>query len=55
MMLIDILILVVCAIGTICSATNATRAESASGMLFWDFVGGLELVATILQVMKIFA
>ena len=32
----DIIILIVCAIGTICSATNATRAESVGGMLLWD-------------------
>lgn len=55
MLLIDIFILIVCAMGTISSATNATRANSASGMLFWDFVGGLELVATILKTMQIFA
>ena len=54
MMLINIFILVLCAMGTIASATNATRAVSAGGMLFWDFVGGFELVATILQVMRIF-
>ena len=53
-MLIDIFILVLCAMGTIASATNATRATSVGGMLFWDFAGGFELIATILQVMKIF-
>ena len=51
----DIIILIVCAIGTICSATNATRAESIGGMLLWDVIGATELVATILQVMRIFA
>lgn len=55
MLLIDIFILIVCAMGTISSATNATRANSVGGMLFWDFVGSLELVATILKVMQIFA
>lgn len=54
-MLIDIFILIICAIGTISSATNATRVHSVGGMLFWDFVGGFELVATILKVMQIFA
>lgn len=53
-MLIDIFILIICAMGTISSATTATRADSVGGFLFWDFVGGFELVATILQVMKIF-
>ena len=51
----DIIILIVCAIGTICSATNATRAESVGGMLLWDVIGATELVATILKVMQIFA
>lgn len=51
----DIIILIICAIGTICSATNATRAESVGGMLLWDVIGAIELVATILKVMQIFA
>ena len=51
----DIFILIICAIGTISSATNATRANSVGGMLFWDFVGGFELIATILKVMQMFA
>lgn len=51
----DIIILIVCAIGTISSAANATRAESVGGMLFWDVIGAIELVATILKVMQIFA
>lgn len=51
----NIIILIVCAIGTICSATNATRAESIGGMLLWDVIGAVELVATILKVMQIFA
>lgn len=55
MTLFDFIILTFCAIGTIASATNATRANSVGGMLFWDFVGGFELVATILKVMQIFA
>ena len=55
MMLIDIFILIVCALGTISSPINATRADSVSGMFFWMFVGGFELIATILMVMQIFA
>lgn len=55
MILIDILILIICAMGTISSATNAMHANSVGGMLFWYFVGGFELVATILKVMQIFA
>lgn len=55
MLLIDIFILIICAMGTIVSATNATHANSVGGMLFWGFIGGLELVATILKVMQIFA
>lgn len=54
-MLIDIFILVLCAMGTISSATNATRADSVDGMLLWDVIGAIELVATILKVMQIFA
>ena len=55
MLLIDIFILIVCAMSTISSATNATRADSVSGLLFWELVGGFELIATILMVMQIFA
>ena len=51
----DIIILIICAIGTICSATNAAHADSIGGMLLWDIVGAIELVATILKVMQIFA
>ena len=54
-MLIDIFILIVCAMGTIASANNATRATSVGGMLFWEFVGGFELIVAILEVIKIFA
>ena len=54
MMLIDIFILVLCAMGTIASATNATRADSVGGMLFWNFVGGFELIVTILKAIQIF-
>ena len=55
MMLIEIFILIILAMGTIASATNATRANSVSGMLFWFLAGGWLLVATILQTAKIFA
>ena len=51
--MIDIIIMFVCAMGTISSAENATRADSFSGMLFWDFVGAFELIATILKVIQI--
>ena len=54
MMLIDIFILIICAMGTISSTTNATRANSVGGMFFWDFVGGFELIATILKAIQIF-
>ena len=33
-MLVNIIILIICAMGTIASATNATRAASVGGMLF---------------------
>ena len=52
--MIDIIIMIVCAVGTIASATNATRADSISGMFFWDLVGATELIATILKVVQIF-
>lgn len=51
--MIDIIIMFVCAMGTISSATNATRADSFSGMLLWDFIGAFELIATILKVIQI--
>ena len=54
-MLIDIFILIVCAMGTIASATNATRTDSVSIMLFWYIAGAINLIATILKVMQIFA
>lgn len=50
----DIIIMIVCALGTIASATNATRANSISTMLIWNFLGALELIATILKVTQIF-
>jgi hypothetical protein len=49
----DIIILIVCAIGTISSATNATRADSISGMLLWDFIGATELIVTIFKAIQI--
>ena len=51
--MIDFIIMFVCAVGTISSASNATRADSFSGMLLWDFIGALELIATILKVIQI--
>ena len=51
--MIDIIIMIVCAVGTISSATNATRANSISGMLLWDFIGATELIATILKAIQI--
>ena len=52
--MIDIIIMIVCAVGTIASATNATRADSISGMLLWDLMGATELIATIIKVVQIF-
>lgn len=49
----DIIILIVCAMGTISSATNATRADSAWGYIIWDLVGATELIATILKAIQI--
>ena len=45
----------ICAVGTIISAVNATKIDSFSNMLFWSIIGALELIITILKVMKIFA
>ena len=53
--MIDIIIMSVCAVGTITSAVNATKVDSFSGMLFWSIIGALELIVTILKVMQIFA
>ena len=49
----DIILLIVYAVGTISSATNATRADSISGMLLWDFIGATELIATIFKAIQI--
>lgn len=49
----DIIILIVCAMGTIFSATNATRADSAWRYIIWDLVGATELIATILKAIQI--
>ena len=51
----DIIILIVCDVGTISSATNATHADSVCGMLFWDLVGATELIATIFKAIQIIA
>ena len=53
--MIDIVIMSVCAVGTIVSAVNATKADSFSSMLLWSIIGALELIGTILEAMKIFA
>lgn len=50
--MIDIIIAIVCAMGAIACAVNATKV---SGMLLWSFIGALELIGTILKVMEIFA
>ena len=53
--MIDIIIMSVCAVSTIVAAVNANRTDSFSGMLLWSIAGALELICTILKVMKIFA
>ena len=54
-MLIDIFILIIFAMGTISSAINAVRADSAWRMLFWEFASGLDLIITIQKAIQIFA
>lgn len=51
--MIDIIILIFCAMGTISSAANATRADSAFSMLLWNSIGAFELIATILKTIQI--
>jgi hypothetical protein len=51
--MIDIIIMIVCALGTITSTVNATRAYSFGGMLLWSLVGAIDLIATILKVIQI--
>ena len=53
--MIDIIIMSVCAVGTIAAAVNANRTDSFKGMLLWSIIGALELIITILKVMQIFA
>ena len=53
--MIDIIIAIICAMGTIACAVNATKVNSFSGMLLWSFIGALELIGTIRKVMEIFA
>ena len=53
--MIDIIIMSVCAVGTIVSAANANRTDSFSGMLLWGIIGALELIVTILKVIQVFA
>lgn len=49
----DIIILIICAVGTICAATNTTRANSIGSELFWAIVGAFELIATILKTVQL--
>ena len=53
--MIDIIIAIVCAMGTIACAVNATKVNSFSGMLLWSVIGALELIVTILKVIQVFA
>lgn len=53
--MVDIIIMSVCAVATIVSAANTTKIDSFSNMLLWSVIGALELIITILKVMKIFA
>lgn len=53
--MIDIVIMSVCAVSTIVAAVNANRTDSFKGMFLWSVIGALELIVTILKVMKIFA
>ena len=53
--MIDIIIMSVCAVGTIVAAVNANRTYSFKGMLLWSIIGALELIVTILKVTQIFA
>lgn len=53
--MIDIVIMSVCAVGTIVSAANATKDDSFSSMLLWSIIGALELIVTILKVIQVFA
>ena len=53
--MIDIIIMSVCAVGTIAAAVNANRTDSFKGMLLWSIIGALELIVTILKVIQIFA
>lgn len=53
--MIDIIIMSVCAVGTIVSAVNATKIDSFSNMLLWSVIGALGLIVTILKVIQVFA
>lgn len=53
-MSIDTFILIAGVLGTILSVTYAIRANSVGSMIFWFFMGGFELVTTILKAMQIF-
>lgn len=51
----NIIALIVCSIGTIAAAYNASNADSIWGLLFWFFSGAITLIGTILQAIQIFA
>ena len=53
--MIDIIIMIICAMGTIACAVNATKVNSFSGMLLWSFIGALELISTIQKAIQVFA
>ena len=53
--MIDIIIMIVCVVGTIACAINAAKIGSFSGMLLWSITGALELIGTILKVIQVFA
>ena len=53
--MIDIIIMIICAMSTIACAVNATKVNSFSGMLLWSVIGALELISTILKAIQVFA
>lgn len=53
--MIDIIIMIVCVIGSVTFAVNAAKVGSFSSMLLWIIIGTLELIATILKVIQVFA
>ena len=51
--MIDIIIMSVCAVGTIVAAVNATKIDSFSNMLLWSVIGATELIVTIFKAIQI--